>query len=179
MSYLKTVSPEDATGQVAEVYKPIMEMAGMVPAPLQLMSASPGLLALQKTVIDYYSTHPTLNQGLLALIRLLIAEEMQYDYCISLNSNILKMMGIASDDQLAAVMADPGQAPMDEKEKALLAVVIKACAKPETVQEADVQALRDLGWQDSDILDAISHGLMMVQGGILAKAVGLPQGAAC
>jgi alkylhydroperoxidase family enzyme len=104
---------------------------------------------------------------------------MQYEYCISLNGKILKMMGITSDDQLAAVMADPQQAPMEEKEKALLALVIKACAKPETVQEADVQALRDLGWQDSDILDAISHGLMMVQGGILAKAVGLPEGAAC
>ncbi len=179
MSYLKTVSPEDATGQVAEVYNPVQEMWGMVPAPIQLLSASPNLLTMRKTVIDYYATHPTLSPGLLALIRLLVAEEMQYDYCISLNSNIIKMMGITSDDQLAAVMADPQQAPMEEMEKALLALVIKACAKPETVQEADVQALRDLGWQDSDILDAISHGLMMVQGGILAKAVGLPQGAAC
>ena len=107
MSYLKTVSPEDATGQVAEVYKPVLEVVGMVPAPLQLISASPNLLGLQKKVIDYYTTHPTLSQGLLALIRLLVAEEMQYDYCISLNSNILKMMGIANDDQLAAVMADP------------------------------------------------------------------------
>lgn len=179
MSYLKTVSPEDATGQVAEVYKPVMEVVGMVPAPLQLISASPNLLGLQKKVIDYYTTHPTLSQGLLALIRLLVAEEMQYEYCVSLNSNILKMMGIANDDQLAAVMADPKQAPMEKKEKALLALVLKACAKPEEVQEADIQKLRDLGWQDADILDAISHGLMMVQGGILAKAVGLPEGAAC
>ena len=58
-------------------------------------------------------------------------------------------------------------------------MVLKACGKPEEVQEADIQKLRDLGWQDADILDAISHGLMMVQGGILAKAVGLPEGAAC
>ncbi len=179
MSYLKTVAPEDATGQVAEVYKPVLDMVGMVPAPLQLMSASPNLLTLQKAVLDYYATHPALTQGLLALIRLLVSEELQYDYCISLNSNFLKMMGIANDDQLAAVMADPNLAPMEEKEKALLALVLKACAKPEEVQEADVQNLRDLGWQDSDILDAISHGLMMVQGGILAKAVGLPTGAAC
>jgi uncharacterized peroxidase-related enzyme len=179
MSYLKTVSPEDATGQVAEVYKPVMEMVGMVPAPLQLMSASPNLLVIQKQIIDYYGAHPTLSQGLLALIRLLVSEELQYEYCISFNSNILKMVGIASDDQLAAVMADPRQAPLEEKEKALLALVLKVCANPEEVQESEIQDLRDLGWEDPDIMDAVSHGLMMVQGGILAKAVGLPTGAAC
>ena len=179
MSFLKTVKPEEATGLVAEIYKPMQAIMGMVPAPLQLASASPRLLAIQKQAIDYFTAHPTLSPGLLALIRLLVAEELRYNYCIGLNSTILKMMGIADDDQLAAVMADPKKAPMPEKDTALLDVVVRACTRPESVQESDIQNLRDLGWEDSDIYDGISHGLMMVSGGLMEKAVGLPEGAAC
>jgi len=179
MSFLRTVKPEEATGTVAEIYKPMQEALGLVPAPLQLLSASPELLKAMAPVRAYYMKHPTLKPGLLALIRLLVAEELQYNYCVSLNRNILKMMGISDDDQLAAIMADPSKAPLEEKEKAMLEVVLKTATKPETVQEGDIQRLRDLGWQDSDILDAMSHGLMMVQGGMMEKAVGLPEGAAC
>ena len=179
MSLLKTVKPEEAEGLVAEVYKPLMEMMGMVPAPLQLYSASPNLMVLQKKVMDYFMSHPNLNAGLLALIRLLVAEELQYNYCISLNKTILKMIGIADDDHLAEIMANPDKAPLEEKDIALLKLVIKVCTKPDSVEEEDVQKARDLGWQESDIFDAIMHGMSMVVGGLLEKAVGLPEGAAC
>ena len=107
MSFLKTIKPEEAAGPVAEIYKPIQEALGLVPAPLQLYSASPGLLSAMGPVREYYMNHPTLSQGLMALIRLLVAEDLQFNYCVSLNRNILKMMGISDDDKLAQVMADP------------------------------------------------------------------------
>ena len=175
MSFLKTIKPEEAEGPVAEIYKPFQEALGLVPAPLQLFSASPGLLSAMGPVREYYMNHPTLSQGLMALIRLLVAEDLQYNYCISFNRNILKMMGIRDDDQLAEVMADPRQAPLEEKDKAMLEVTLKACTKPEMVEEGDIQRLRDLGWQDADILDAMGHGLMMVQSGMLEKEAEDPE----
>jgi alkylhydroperoxidase family enzyme len=110
---------------------------------------------------------------------MLVAEETQYNYCISLNREILKQLGVASDDELGAIMADPDKAPIEEREKAMLKAVLTACSNPEALNEAEVQGLREQGWNDGDILDAITHGLMMVQGGMLEKAVGLPEGAAC
>lgn len=179
MSLLKTVKPEDATGIVAEAYQPMIDRLGMVPAPFQLISASPGILAVQKSLMDYFNQHPTLSIGLMALIRLLVAEEMKYNYCISLNRDILKLIGVADDDQLAAIMADPRKAPIPEKEIAMLELVLKVFTDPEAVEAADIQHLRDLGWTDADVLDATMMGLMMMNGGQMEKAFGLPEGAAC
>jgi len=179
MSLLKTVKPEEATGVVKEVYDAMTQRMGMVPAPLQLYSASPNLLALQKNVMDYFMAHPTLSPGLLALIRLMVAEELKYNYCVSLNKNVLKMMGIADDHQLAAIMADPDKAPMEPKDVALLKFVVAACTQPGSVGEADVAGLRELGWQDSDVFDATMHGMFMIVGGRLEQSLGLPEGAAC
>ena len=123
--------------------------------------------------------HPTLSQGLMALIRMLVAEESGFNYCVSFNRSILVKMGVADDDALAAIMADPTKAPLPEKEKAMLLMVLKACTKPEEVAESDVQRLRDLGWTDGDIMDAANHGLMMIGAGMLEKAFGLPEGATC
>ena len=179
MSFLKTIKPEEASGPVAEIYGMAQERIGLVPAPLQLRSASPDLMPIAVQAMGYYMSHPNLSPGLLALIRMLVAEEMGYNYCVSFNSNILKSMGVADDDQLAAIMADPMQAPVADKEKALLALVIKVCSKQERLEEAEVVKLREMGWQDSDIYDAVVHGLNMILDGIMEKAFGLPGGAAC
>ena len=48
--------------------------------------------------------------------------------------------------------------------------VHKAVTRPETTTREDVAALRELGWTDSDILDATSHGADMVRHGTLFKA---------
>jgi len=45
-----------------------------------------------------------------------------------------------------------------DKDKAMLLLVLKAVSTPEAVNAADLQKLRDLGWSDGDILDAVSHG---------------------
>lgn len=179
MSLLKTVKPEEATGVVAEIYQPVQEAIGMVPSPLQLYSASPGLLASITPTREYFMSHPTLGHGLMALIRMLVAEEAGFNYCVSFNRSILAKMGVADDDALAAIMADPTKAPLPEKEKAMLLLVLKVCTQPGEVSESDVQGLRDLGWTDGDILDAANHGLTMINAGMLEKAFGLPEGAAC
>jgi hypothetical protein len=67
MSLLKTVKPEEATGLVAEIYKPIQEMMGVVPAPMQLMSASPGMMAARMPMMKYYMEHPTPERGAFGL----------------------------------------------------------------------------------------------------------------
>ena len=46
MSLIKTVSPEEATGKVKEVYDVMMEKARVIPKPFQMMSPSPALLEI-------------------------------------------------------------------------------------------------------------------------------------
>ena len=61
-----------------------------------------------------------------------------------------------------AMQADPNEAPLDPKNKALLLFVLKACDDPHSVTADDMDRLRNLGWADQDIFEAVAHGARMV-----------------
>ena len=44
MALIQTVEPEKAEGQTKEIFDTMQKIAGLVPAPLQLASASPWML---------------------------------------------------------------------------------------------------------------------------------------
>lgn len=178
MPIIKVVPPEKAEGKVKQGYDLFAQM-GTVPAPFQMYSASPELVGARTQLFSYYMQHPNLSMGLLALIRMLVAEELQYYYCISLNRELLKAVGIMDEDAAAKVLADPANAPLGDKDKAMLLFVLKAVKTPDEVVAEDTQKLRDLGWGDRDILDATAHGAGMVSDGILFKAFKMDQGQAC
>ncbi|MBF0565771.1 MAG: hypothetical protein HQK89_11050 [Nitrospirae bacterium] len=169
MSILKTISPEEATGKVAEIYSTFKGMLGTVPQAIQLYSVSPAMMESHFSNIGYYMKHPSLNMALLAFIRMLISVEGNCKYCVDFNKGML-MQGGLNAEVLDASIKDPQNAPLPEKEKALLLFVLKAAKNPHSVEVADVEALRKLGWSDSDIFDATHHGANMVAGDIMLDA---------
>ncbi len=170
MALLKTVSPEDAKDEIKEAYSFFEKMGAPVPLPFQMMSASPGLLGIQKQAMEYFITHKSLSFPLLAHIRLLVANGENYQYCIDLNQGLLGMMAGLSQDQLEAAKANPEDACLEPKDKAMLLFVLKAVQDPALVQKNDVDALHELGWEDSDILDAMFHGSGMITAGMAFQA---------
>jgi alkylhydroperoxidase family enzyme len=75
-----------------------------------------------------------------------------------------------SKEDLAAVIEDPGRAPIKDNERALLAFVIKTVKDPAGVTGQDIDRLRELGWHDSDILDATQMGANMLAARIMNVA---------
>lgn len=167
MAIIKTQSAQTATGKVKEFYDEILKIMPMIPKPLQLASASPNLFAIISQQMKYFMTHPTLGPLLQAYIRMLVAFNTDYPYCIDLNTNVLKMMGKLSDEQIVAARKNPDEAKLSDKEKAMLKFVVRAVSEPEEIQELDVEALRRVGWSDHDIFDAASIGVNMVAMGML------------
>jgi alkylhydroperoxidase family enzyme len=174
MALIQTVAPDKAEGQVKEVYDFMQQNTGVIPAPLQLASASPRMLDTAWQSIQYYSQHPNLGFGLLSSIRYLVAQQYDYAFCTSFNRNLLKMQGL-SDEDIDQMEADPLQTPLDNKDRAMVAFVMKAVKTPDAVEQQDVTQLHDQGWTDSDILDALAHGTNMVASSILMKAFKMDQ----
>jgi len=169
MFILNHVKPEDATGKVAEAYS-IFPEGVPIPAPLLLMSASPDLAQAQSNIIRYYMGHEKLDAGLLSMIRYLVANELDYEFCINFNQGLLKMAGGFSDDELKALRERPEEAPLEDFQKELLLFVLKVVKTPEKVRKDDVERLRGLGWTDQEIFDAAYHGVSMVGPATLIKA---------
>ena len=53
--------------------------------------------------------------------------------------------------------------------------MIKAVKTPDAVAQTDIDALSDLGWADSDMLDALAHGTNMIGSSILMKTFKMDQ----
>lgn len=172
MFLLQTADPKKATGVVAEIFSHF-DKAGSVPKPLQLLSASPGLLERQFALIGYYMNHPHLSYGLLAAIRYVAAGVSCHDACLTFNAELLGRLGMGSDDLKALA---EGRAPeaLEEREGALLLFVRKALTASSTVTRADIETLRGQGWTDGDILDAVAHGANLAASSTLFQAFDRP-----
>jgi len=174
MALIQTVEPDKAEGQVKEIYDFMQKNAGVIPAPLQLASASPKMLDTVWQSIQYYSQHPSLGFGLLSSIRYLVAQQYDYTFCTGFNKNLLKMQGL-SDDDIEKMENDPLEAPLDDKDRAMVAFVVKAVKTPDAVEKQDMDILHEQGWADSDILEALAHGTNMIASSILTKTFKMDQ----
>ena len=84
------------------------------------------------------------------------------------------MQGLTEDD-IRKIEADPLQAPLEDKERQMVAFVMKAIKTPDAVVKSDVDRLHDLGWKDGDIIDALAHATNMVGSSILMKTFKMDQ----
>jgi hypothetical protein len=167
MAIIKTQTLETATGKVKEFFDELLKIMPTIPKPLQLASASPGLFAFTSQQMKYFMSHPNLGPLLQAYLRMSVAFHTDYPYCVDLNTNLLKVFGQLTDEQVAAARSNPDEARLNDKDKAMLKFVVKAVSKPDEIQAADIERLRKLGWNDSDIFDAASQGVNMVAMGML------------
>ncbi len=167
MSILQTVAPESATGEVAGIYAQIRNAWGSVPTAIQVFSSNPFLLRHQWEYYGSIMQHPALSPALTACIRMLVSQAGSCAYCIDMNAGMLMGMMGWTPEQVAATRADYLASPLSGKEKTLLGLVLKATRDSASVTAADVQAARDAGWSDSEILDAVNHGARMVAGDII------------
>lgn len=154
------ISPKPPKGEEARVEKvlgSIKALFGSVPEGMQLFSLSPEILEHRWEAMQYYIHHPRLGMGLLAFIRLLVSERMGAPFCIGLNTAILRSKGI-SDDAIEAARKNPTEAPLSKEDVGLLVLVLKAVTEPLAVTVDDLEKVRQLGWQERDILDAVLHG---------------------
>jgi alkylhydroperoxidase family enzyme len=168
MMLLRTVEPGQATGSVAKAYA-AFDQAGEVPLPIRLLSASPGLQERQLALVGYYMSHPRLGFALLTAIRYVAAELSSHDACVAFNRGLLTRVGMSSEE-IASLARGERAVALEEREAALLAFVRQALRAPQSVTAQEVEALRQLGWSDSDILDAVAHGTNIVAASALHKA---------
>jgi hypothetical protein len=174
MALINTVSPEKAEGSIKEAYEMFMKNIGIIPKPMEMMSVSPALFDLQFQRIRYFSKHPTLSFSLLAHIRYLVAHNLKYGFCTDFNRHILKKQGLGDDD-IRRMEIDPSQSLLEDDERAMLAFVVKAVQTPGSVSADDVKKLKNLGWEDKDMVDALSQGVSMIDHSIMMQVFQIDQ----
>ncbi|MEJ2406677.1 MAG: hypothetical protein P8171_20760 [Candidatus Thiodiazotropha sp.] len=155
--YINPVPPADQLGKVEQLLAPFEAMLGRAPDALRLLSVSPPILENYIHNIHYYIAHGELGPVLTGMIRLLSSDSVACKYCIDLNQQLLLNEGIDLET-LQRSRHDADAAPLDEKNLALLKLVQKAVTQPHETTPDDFAAVRDRGWSDRNIFEAIYHG---------------------
>lgn len=162
MPLIQTIPPEEAKAELAKLYKIIEAMRGTVGNNAQLFSVSPELLRQQMDFIKFYMNHPTLSMPLLAAIRIMVSSSEECQFCIDYNTGMLINMAGWTFEQVSAMRKDPNSANLPEREIAMLNLAIKAIRNAHGITANDLDTLREMGWSDSDILDAVNHATRML-----------------
>ncbi|MCX6266482.1 MAG: hypothetical protein NTW16_03890 [Bacteroidetes bacterium] len=153
MALLNLIEKDQATGRVAEIYESMINTIGFIPNAFKIFSPSEHVLDVQVGNLGYFMRHKTLGGKLLAFIRLLVSEQEQCVYCVGMNSGILLQYGVLPE-MIAEIKLDASKAPLEEKDMAMLLFVLKVVKNSSSIEQTDVDALKKLGWNDTEILEA-------------------------
>ncbi|MCK9219838.1 MAG: hypothetical protein PHF97_05455 [Bacteroidales bacterium] len=161
MALLNLIEKDQATGRVAEIYETMIKNMGFIPNAFKVFSPSAHVLDTQFNNLGYYMRHKTLGGKLLAFIRMLVSENEKCKYCVGMNAGILFQYGVLPDI-IEQIKQDPSKAPLEEKELAMLLFVLRVVKDSNSIKQKDVDKLRNLGWTDTEILEATYHGTTQV-----------------
>ena len=179
MARIPVVEPEDATGELKDVYARIVAARGRIGNVWKVESLNPGVMGAH---LDLYMAIMYGKSGLTRRQREMIAMTVSggngCHYCTTHHAEALSAH-LKDAALLHAIKTDYATAPIDRKERAMLDYAVKLAKTPATINDADVQKLRDAGLTDRDILDAtlITSYFCFVNRVVLGTGVELEPGA--
>lgn len=150
MPFLATTPPSDATGPVAEMYQTVKGRVGFVPNWVQAFSLRPEVW--RNWDILWASIRTNLPVRTRELATLAAARAIGSSYCSLAHGRILaeKFFDQAA---VAVIATDRDHAPIEPRERALMAFAEQVALAADRISQADVDALRAHGFSDPEIFD--------------------------
>ena len=154
MTWIKTVSPESAQGELNETYRAVASARGGVAEVHRAQSLNPRALRVH---LDLYRAvvfqHSSLSRVARERIAVVVSAATRCGYCVAHHAEALRRLG---DD--ASIIEPLGRGELPERlgpaDLALLSWARQGALDPARGSETDVQGLRAHGFDDRAILDA-------------------------
>ncbi len=153
MAWIDIIAPDDADGELAEIYDDIADSRGGVANILQAHSLNPEALrdhvTLYETLLFGRSNLKRAEREALAVV---VSAANDCTYCVRHHAEALVAYW---DDDRVAQLADDYTAldDLSPKLRAACSFAVRLTTTPGDPTEADVDQLREAGWNDRDVLD--------------------------
>ncbi|WEJ31585.1 alkylhydroperoxidase [Devosia sp. SD17-2] len=149
--YIKTITPDDATGAVADIYKAEIDAMGRVMEATQCWSARPDMLVPIENLLHQMRDGFSLGLENFRLITLIVAKHVPSSYCSHVYFKSLSQM--LGRDKTLAIQADYRTAGLSDQQVAMLAYAEQITLDASRITAADIGALRSVGLTDLNIAD--------------------------
>jgi len=152
--YIKTVDPEDATGEIADMYAGDMQSMGLVMNATSCWSALPEAGPAAEHLLHAARDNFSLGLRAWRLIVLIAAKHVPSTYCTQVYSKVLQTRHGFTRDEVAAIHRDFRSAPaLGPAEVAMLGYAEQVVIDASKIGPADIDALRTGGFTDRNIAD--------------------------
>ncbi|NIM71318.1 MAG: peroxidase-related enzyme [Xanthomonadales bacterium] len=159
MAFIEVIAPQRARGRLRELYAKVTGPGGQVDQVLQIHSLRPhtlqGHMSLYKAVLHH--TGNRLPIWFLECIGVLVSRLNACEYCEQHHAaglrRLLRAESKDDDAYLAALAtATPGR-PFTPRQRQALAYARKLTLEPGGIGQADIEGLRQAGFDDGEILE--------------------------
>ena len=159
MAWTKIIGQEEAEGDLKDIYERMKARGAMVQAEaLTVYTQEPGLFqwldqGLHLPGSGYGVT--AIDRTLVNLIVVTVSSINQCGNCVVSHTQVLRQL-IKDEGLIEQVIEDYTKAGLDSRTMAALDYAAKVTRSPSSVEESDVNCLREAGYSDREIVD-IAH----------------------
>lgn len=151
--------PEDAT--VAAVFREIQASYGFIPRLYKVLAHYPPLLRVNWDKVKSVMGSGGLRQELKEAMAVAVSEANYCEYCVGIHGGMLRRLGVTRDQVEATTHMQLERISfLDEKEKALLDFIHRVNLDARSVNNTDMNTLRQLGVTNEQVIQAL--GVMEV-----------------
>jgi uncharacterized peroxidase-related enzyme len=152
VSFIATVDEAAATGETARLYAQERERVGYLPNYTRVFGQRPSVYAAWRQLGAAVSS--AMDSRRYELVTMAAAKQLRSTYCSVAHGVVLAEKFLSTDD-IVALARGESSAAFDETDLAVMSFAAKVARMPADVTAEDVQQLRDLGLDDTEILDVI------------------------
>jgi uncharacterized peroxidase-related enzyme len=150
MAFIRTIAPSEAQGPVREMYQQVESRVGYVPNWAQAFSLRPGVRDGWGALLS--SIQSNLPVRTYELATLAAARALRSSYCALAHGSVLADK-VFNATAVTAIAKDADEAPLEPRERHMMAFAEKVALNADRIMSADVELLRSHGYQDEDIFD--------------------------
>ncbi|MFA5455307.1 MAG: carboxymuconolactone decarboxylase family protein [Sulfurimonas sp.] len=157
MAHIKLPEFEEMAPAIQEKARPILEKTGKLGDIFKLLAVDEKVyFATDMMVQNYLLNQTTLSYDIKEAIALLVSLENGCKMCVDVHKSIAKMLGL-SDDKIENILQGVDAMNVDAKEKAMLNFCLRAAQKDNyKILKEDIDALKELGYSDVQVLEAVA-----------------------
>jgi uncharacterized peroxidase-related enzyme len=153
MSFIETVSENEASGAAAELLAREREQKGFVPNYVRLFAHRPDVYDAWEQLM--LAIRERMDRRRYELATIAAARRLRSSYCMLAHSSVLLDQGFYEPDDVRAIASDHRAADLDPVDVAVMDLAEKVAGDATSVTQADVDRLRELGLADPEILDVV------------------------
>lgn len=151
MSYIETIPPEQAEGEVLAMYQRQQAHFGYLPNYARVFCHRPEVMHAWATLIA--TIRRPMEPRRYELVTLAAARALGNTYCSLAHAKALT--GLLGMEEVQAMVAGE-EGPLSEAELAMMAFAAKVACRAQEVCVEDIEALRTHGFADDEIFDIVA-----------------------